>query len=32
VSNYRVIYTVEDSRLVVLVVDIGYRREIYRDL
>ena len=31
-GNYRVIYTVEDSRLVVLVVDIGHRREIYRDL
>lgn len=32
VGNYRVVYTVEDSRLVVLVVDIGHRREIYRDL
>ncbi len=32
VGNYRVIYTVEDNRLVVLVVDLGHRREIYRDL
>ncbi|MGH3981354.1 MAG: type II toxin-antitoxin system RelE family toxin [Pseudonocardiaceae bacterium] len=32
VGDYRVIYTVDDSRLVVLVVDIGHRREIYRDL
>jgi mRNA interferase RelE/StbE len=32
VGNYRVIYTVDDHRLVVLVVDLGHRREIYRDL
>ncbi len=32
VGNYRVIYTVDDSRLVVLVVDLGHRFEIYRDL
>lgn len=32
VGNYRVIYTVDDNRLVVLVVDLGHRREIYRDL
>ena len=32
VDNYRVIYTVDDGRLVVLVVDLGHRREIYRDL
>lgn len=32
VGDYRVIYTVEDDRLVVLVVDIGHRREIYHDL
>jgi mRNA interferase RelE/StbE len=32
VGNYRVIYTVDDGRLVVLVVDLGHRREIYRDL
>jgi mRNA interferase RelE/StbE len=32
VGNYRVIYTVDDNRLVVLVVELGHRREIYRDL
>ncbi|MGH3547641.1 MAG: type II toxin-antitoxin system RelE family toxin [Pseudonocardiaceae bacterium] len=32
VGDYRVIYTVDDSRLMVLVVDLGHRREIYRDL
>jgi mRNA interferase RelE/StbE len=32
VGDYRVIYTVDDGRLTVLVVDLSYRREIYRDL
>lgn len=32
VGNYRVVYTVDDGRLVVLVIDLGHRREIYRDL
>ncbi len=32
VGDYRVIYTVDDGRLVVLVIDLGHRREIYRDL
>ncbi|MDQ2882185.1 MAG: type II toxin-antitoxin system RelE/ParE family toxin [Actinomycetota bacterium] len=30
VGNYRVIYTVDDSRLLVLVIDLGHGREIYR--
>jgi len=30
VGDYRVLYEVRDSSLVVLVVDIGHRREIYR--
>lgn len=30
VSDYRIIYRVEDARLVVVVVDIGHRREVYR--
>ena len=30
VGDYRIIYSVEDSKLVVLVVKIGHRREIYR--
>ena len=29
-GDYRVIYTIEDDRLVVLVVKIGHRREVYR--
>ena len=32
VGNYRVIYMVEDRRLVVLVVNVGNRRDIYRSL
>ena len=31
-GNYRVIYQVEDVRLIVLVVDVGDRRNIYRSL
>ena len=30
VGGYRIIYRVEDDRLVVLVVRIGHRREVYR--
>ena len=30
VGDYRVIYEVHDSRLLVLVIDVGHRREIYR--
>lgn len=30
IGNYRVVYTVEDGALLVLVVDIGHRREVYR--
>ncbi|MGH3181974.1 MAG: type II toxin-antitoxin system RelE family toxin [Streptosporangiaceae bacterium] len=29
-GDYRVLYTVDDDRLVVLVVDTGHRRQIYR--
>jgi len=32
VGDYRVVYEVHDGRLVVLVVDLGHRSEIYRDL
>lgn len=32
VGNYRVIYQVRDDLLVVLVVKLGHRRDIYRDL
>jgi mRNA interferase RelE/StbE len=30
VGNYRVVYEVQDSKLVVLVIRIGHRREVYR--
>ena len=30
VGDYRIIYQIQDSILVVLVVEIGHRREIYR--
>jgi len=30
VGDYRIIYTIHDDRLVVLVVEVGHRRDIYR--
>lgn len=30
IGSYRVIYEVHDNRLVVLVVQIGHRRDVYR--
>ena len=30
VGDYRIVYRVEDGRLVVLVIRIGHRREVYR--
>ncbi|MFD9966184.1 type II toxin-antitoxin system RelE/ParE family toxin [Amycolatopsis sp. NPDC058986] len=32
VGAYRIVYTIDDGRLVVVVVDLGHRSEIYRDL
>jgi mRNA interferase RelE/StbE len=29
-GDYRVLYTIDDDRLVILVVDAGHRRQIYR--
>ncbi len=29
-GDYRIIYQIQDQRLVVLIVDVGHRREIYR--
>lgn len=29
-GNYRIIYSIEDDRLIVFVVKIGHRRDIYR--
>ncbi|MFD8119197.1 type II toxin-antitoxin system RelE family toxin [Streptomyces microflavus] len=32
VGSYRAVYTVEDGRLIVWVLAVGHRREIYRNL
>jgi mRNA interferase RelE/StbE len=32
IGDYRIIYAVEDDLLVVLIVEAGHRREIYRKL
>ena len=32
VGNFRVVYDIEDGRLVVLVLAIAHRREVYRSL
>ena len=29
-GNYRIIYSIEDTQLIVLVVKVGHRREVYR--
>jgi mRNA interferase RelE/StbE len=31
VGDHRIIYQVDDKRLVVLIINIGHRRDIYRD-
>jgi mRNA interferase RelE/StbE len=30
IGDYRILYRIEDDRLVVLVIRIGHRREVYR--
>jgi mRNA interferase RelE/StbE len=32
VGDYRIVYTIDDGRLTVVVIDLGHRREIYRNL
>ncbi len=32
VGHYRVIYTIQDKQLIILVVKIGHRRDVYRQL
>ena len=32
VGDYRIIYQIEDDRLVILVIRVGHRRDIYREL
>ena len=31
VGDYRVVYTIEDARRLVVVVTLGHRRDVYRD-
>ena len=31
VGDYRVLYEIREEKLVILIVEIGHRREIYRD-
>jgi mRNA interferase RelE/StbE len=31
-GDYRIIYTIEDDQLIVLVIRIGHRSEVYRNL
>lgn len=30
VGDYRILYAIEDNRLIVLVIDVGHRRDVYR--
>jgi mRNA interferase RelE/StbE len=30
VGDYRILYSIEDARLVILVIRIGHRRDVYR--
>lgn len=32
VGDWRILYVIEDDRLIVLVVDVGHRREVYRGI
>jgi mRNA interferase RelE/StbE len=32
VGDYRVIYTLHDARLLIVVIDIGHRRDVYRSV
>ncbi len=31
-GNYRIIYTIEEERLVILIVKIGHRKDVYKKL
>jgi mRNA interferase RelE/StbE len=32
VGDYRIVYTLHEDRLLIVIVDIGHRREVYRTL
>ncbi len=31
IGNYRIIYTIEDNILTIVIIDIGHRKDIYRN-
>jgi mRNA interferase RelE/StbE len=31
-GDYRIVYTIQDDVLIVIVIEVGHRKEIYRDL
>lgn len=31
-GDYRIIYTIQDDRLVIIIVELGHRKDIYREL
>jgi mRNA interferase RelE/StbE len=31
VGDYRVVYSIQDGKLIVMVVKVGHRRDVYRD-
>jgi mRNA interferase RelE/StbE len=31
-TDYRIIYQINDSELIIMIVKVGHRREVYRDL
>ena len=32
VGNYRVVYVIQDDLIIIIVVRVAHRREVYRDL
>jgi mRNA interferase RelE/StbE len=31
-GDYRIVYTIRDNQLLVLIIEIGHRRDVYRNL
>lgn len=31
-GDYRIVYTIQDDRLVIIIVELGHRKDIYREL
>ena len=32
VGDYRILYSIDSGRLIILIIDLGHRREIYRSI